>query len=310
MEKIVNISNPKAFKRFQKSIGKLSENVVYNVDESKNGLSSLNESVLDFKPKKDHLTRFKEILNEGIPYRFFEDENKGGNIDANVMTPDPAMAQLDQPEEPKQGNNELPAPDDKGLVPDSPVSEPKPEDNSLPAPDMGGIPDSGNDLPPMDNGMGGDAGTEEIDVTELVTSTTELKDKMVNIDNRFSKVYKDLETINNNTVKVSNDITGFIKDVTNTLQSLTAEVNKMRPPTEDEKLRSTLASSYPFTVTDKDFKNGNAPRTVQDIQGKQVQFEPVKQNSGNPFENMSVEDLNAFVRQFQNINKIRNEITG
>jgi hypothetical protein len=91
----------------------------------------------------------------------------------------------------------------------------------------------------------------EVDVTELVNSTNDIKAKL-------DGVTTGLDKINDIVSKVNAIETNLIKmdSVLGQLDALTKQVELMRPPTEEERRKALAQDSYPFNVSIDDYNKG------------------------------------------------------
>jgi hypothetical protein len=119
--------------------------------------------------------------------------------------------------------------------------------------------------PSMDGGddLGGD--TTEVDVTELVTGTNELKMKVEDVltkvgqsTQQFSNLMSKVDAIQSNLTKMDS--------LVNKMQDLAKQVELMRPPTETERRKAVAKDSYPFSVTMDDYSNGVGDKTQTDME--------------------------------------------
>jgi hypothetical protein len=153
------------------------------------------------------------------------------------------------PEEPVDGT--------EAEVTDMPAEEPAIDGtegnmDDMPAeePDMGGEGGNMDDMPAEEPDMGGEEVTE-VDVTDLVNSTNDIKTKL-------DGVTAGLDKINDIVNKVNAIETNLVKmdSVLGQLNSLTKQVELMRPPTEEERRKALAQDSYPFNVSIDDYNKG------------------------------------------------------
>jgi hypothetical protein len=162
-------------------------------------------------------------------------------------------------------NEQEPAPPVEGDLGEAPpppaggdVGAPPPPAGGAPAADAGAAPEGGTEVPePVDvandpdveevgaespkEGEGDDE-TEEIDITDLVTTQQEIKDKQDELmDNIFSKL-DDLQT------KLEN-----MDSIMNKINSLETKFDKYREKTPEEKLMLRSLDSYPYNQKLTDF---------------------------------------------------------
>lgn len=113
--------------------------------------------------------------------------------------------------------------------------------------------------------MGGEDDTTEVDVTELVNGTNELKMKVQDV---LSKVDQSTQQFNNLMSRVDaiqNNVTKM-DSLINKMQDLAKQVELMRPPTETERRQSMAKDSYPFSVTLDDYSKGQGEKTQTDME--------------------------------------------
>ena len=113
--------------------------------------------------------------------------------------------------------------------------------------------------------MGGDQDTTEVDVTELVNGTNELKMKVQDV---LSKVDQSTQQFNNLMSRVDaiqNNVTKM-DSLINKMQDLAKQVELMRPPTETERRQAVAKDSYPFSVTLDDYSKGQGEKTQTDME--------------------------------------------
>lgn len=144
------------------------------------------------------------------------------------------------PEEPMEEPTEEPM-DDQSM--EEPMEEPTEEPTEEP-------------MEPM-----GDEEVTEVDVTDLVNSTNEINSKMEMLTTNLSKIEDIMSKVNaieTNLSKMDNMI--------NQLQSLSKQVELMRPPTEEERRKALTKDSYPFNVTIDDYNKGASTKTQTDLE--------------------------------------------
>lgn len=154
-----------------------------------------------------------------------------------------------------------------GAVPPAPMPPPPPPGGE-PAPDAGGIPPEGDlppipgtetgaegDIPPpVEGDLGGDDTTEEIDITDLVNMTKNIKQQL------DAKTNDDSGTIQkmNDVFAKLDDLAaklGEMDSVIAKIDELGTKVEQMKPPTPVEKLEMRSLDSYPFNQNPTDFFN-------------------------------------------------------
>lgn len=88
----------------------------------------------------------------------------------------------------------------------------------------------------------GEGGTEELDITDLVTSQKNVETKQ---EEYFSKLFSQLENLESKLSEMDKVVT--------TLNSLEAKIEKYRPKTPQEKLELRSLDSFPFNQKLTDF---------------------------------------------------------
>jgi len=156
-----------------------------------------------------------------------------------------------------------PAPTDEptDVPPPPPAGDEAPLGGDVPPPppagDMGGDvpppPPAGGDVPapPMDDaGMGGD--TEEIDITDLVNMTKNIKNDLESNKQDNSAVINKMDDV----FTKLNDLEGKLAQMDQVMakiDQLGATVEANRPKTEVEKLEMRSLDSYPFNEKPQEF---------------------------------------------------------
>ena len=150
-----------------------------------------------------------------------------------------------------------PPADEPTDVPAPPVDEPTDVPAPPPAGDMGGDvppppPPAGDmDAPPMDDaGMGGD--TEEIDITDLVNMTKNIKNDLESNKQDNSAVINKMDDV----FTKLNDLEGKLAQMDQVMakiDQLGATVEANKPKTEVEKLEMRSLDSYPFNEKPQEF---------------------------------------------------------
>lgn len=157
-------------------------------------------------------------------------------------------AEETEPEEPIEEPAEEPALDGtEGDMGDTPAEEPFEE----PAMD-----NTATEEPPM-----GDEEVTEVDVTDLVNSTNDIKTKLDSVTAGLDKI--------NDIVNKVNSIEGSLAkmdSVLGQLNSLTQQVELMRPPTEEERRKALAQDSYPYNVSIDDYNKGVAVKNQTDLE--------------------------------------------
>jgi TolA-binding protein len=101
----------------------------------------------------------------------------------------------------------------------------------------------------------------EVDVTELVNSTNDIKSKIEGLAGGIEK-------INDIMGKVSEIETNLTKmdDLIGKMESLAKQVELMRPPTEEERRKALTQDSYPFNISIDDYNKGTGAKTQTDLE--------------------------------------------
>jgi hypothetical protein len=217
------------------------------------------------------LGRFHQILSyqdnlikEGS-YYFHQQLPEAEGDDPNAPPP------VEQPTEEPGGEAETNEP--QGIDPNNPTGEVgvpnEPLDTSADAGMEEPTGDAGMDDMGAEGGMDdagmGDEETTEVDVTELVNGTNDLKmkvqDVLTKVDQstqQFSALMSRVDAIQNNVTKMDSLI--------GRMQDLAKQVELMRPPTETERRQSVAKDSYPFSVTMDDYSKGLGQKTQTDME--------------------------------------------
>jgi hypothetical protein len=150
---------------------------------------------------------------------------------------------------------------DLGEIPPAPEggdagAPPAPEGGTPPAPDAGASPDAGAETVPEpvdvandpdveevgDEDKEGEEDTEEIDITDLVTSQQEMKDKQ---DGFMEDMFKRLDDLQS---KLEN-----MDSIMDKINSLETKFDRYREKTPEEKLELRSLDSYPYNQKLTDF---------------------------------------------------------
>lgn len=197
------------------------------------------------KTIKEQVDRFNAIigyterlkLNE-TPYRFYNE--------AEEDTAEPI-----EPEQPEQ-----PIEPDQPMEPEQPAGqeiEPVGDDN---------LATNFSDQAPMDDE------TIEVDITDLVNDTNDIKLKTQDAVNKVDGISQKIEDIFNKVGSLEQNIQKM-DSMVNQLDKLTKQIELMRPPTEDERRRALAKDSYPFNITIDQYQNGLGPKTQTDLESRQ-----------------------------------------
>lgn len=102
----------------------------------------------------------------------------------------------------------------------------------------------------------------EVDVTDLVNDTNEIKGKISSIESNLSKIDNIIGKVDNLTNNVSK-----MDDLIGKMEMLAKQVELMRPPTEEERRKALAKDSYPFSVTMDQYNSGaNDMKTQTDLE--------------------------------------------
>jgi hypothetical protein len=183
----------------------------------------------------------KMSLNEGS-YRFYnEAEEEAPAQDAPVDDAPPADAALDGTEAPATDGTE--------------------------GTDGTEDPNMGTEAPATDGTETPDMGTEEdvteVDVTDLVNDTNEIKGKISSIEGNLTKMDSIMSKVDNLTNNISKMDTLIGK-----MEMLAKQVELMRPPTEAERRQALAKDSYPFNVSIDQYNNGEGVKTQTDLENQ------------------------------------------
>lgn len=133
----------------------------------------------------------------------------------------------------------------------------------------GGMPPMGGTEAPMpDAGLGGDAGldtggakepttddsTEEMDITDLVNMTKNIKQQLDNTKNDNSGVTQKMDDVFSKLGELEAKL-GEMDQVLSKIDELGSKIQQMKPPTPVEKLEMRSLDSYPFNQKPEEFFN-------------------------------------------------------
>ena len=151
-------------------------------------------------------------------------------------------------------------PTEPGVGGATPPPPPSPDAGGMPAPDAGGMPSPEGDLPPIGDtpptggDLGGDDSTEEIDITDLVNMTKNIKQQLDAKTNDDSGTIQKMDAVFAKLDDLSAKL-GEMDSVIAKIDELGAKVEQMKPPTPVEKLEMRSLDSYPFNQNPTDFFN-------------------------------------------------------
>lgn len=204
----------------------------------------------------------KMELNE-VSYRFYN-EADDALPDGGEMADQP-IDNTDIPmNEPAPETPQEPSMDDPGtdMAPDASMGMDAPVD------------DPGMDAPPMDDpnaGMDaaapGEEDVTELDITDLVNNSNELKQTTQTAIGKLDSALPKIDAIMGKVGNLEQSL-ARMDGLIGQIQQLTKQVELMRPPTEDERRKALAKDSYPFSVTVDQYNNGDAIRTQTDLENK------------------------------------------
>ena len=117
--------------------------------------------------------------------------------------------------------------------------------------------DPAGDIPPTE-----DEEVTEVDVTDLVNDTNEIKTKIGAIEGGLSKIDGIISKVDN----IENGLSKM-DSLIGKMEMLAKQVELMRPPTEDERRKALAKDSYPFSVTLDQYNSGaNDMKTQTDLE--------------------------------------------
>jgi hypothetical protein len=179
-------------------------------------------------------------LNE-VSYRFYNevDDVSGG---------EPPLTDTEEPitDEPATGDEPT-----TGVEPAIDGTEEQPVDN------MDTQVDPAGDMPPTE-----DEEVTEVDVTDLVNDTNEIKTKIGTIEGGLSKIDGIISKVDN----IENGLSKM-DSLIGKMEMLAKQVELMRPPTEEERRKALANDSYPFSVTLDQYNSGvNDMKTQTDLE--------------------------------------------
>jgi hypothetical protein len=210
---------------------------------------------------ENEIRRFNDIIayqdnlsiNE-VSYKFYNEADEPGNGEDEFEAP--VGAEEIPPAEDPIGDPGVdtndPAIDNTDPLPTDQV---EPTDPSIdpniqpPAPDQGA-----EEIPPAED-------VTEIDVTDLVNDTKDMKIKLSNIEGGLSKIDAMMNRIGGIEANL-----GKMDAIIGNLDQLARQVELMRPPTEEERRKALAKDSYPFSVSVDQYNNGEGTATQTDLE--------------------------------------------
>lgn len=169
-----------------------------------------------------------------------------------------------------EAEEEVPVTDGTEEAPVDPAVEPTTDGTEAPAVD--GTEDApadditatdGTEQAPADDMGATDEDVTEIDVTDLVNDTNEIKGKISSIEGNLTKmdaIMGKVESLSSNMSKMD--------DVISKMEALAKQVELMRPPTEAERRKALAKDSYPFNVSIDQYNNGEGVKTQTDLESE------------------------------------------
>ena len=193
---------------------------------------------------ENEIKRFKTItayqdkltLDEGS-YKFYNEADEPGTDDTTIDDAPPVDAAVD--------GTEAPVTD---VATDGTDGTEGTDDLTDPATD-------GTEAPV------GDEEVTEVDVTDLVNDTNEIKGKISSIESNLTKMDSlmgKLDTIENNL--------GKMDALIGKMEAMAKQVELMRPPTEEERRKALTKDSYPYSVTIDQYNNNQGVKTQTDLE--------------------------------------------
>jgi hypothetical protein len=180
----------------------------------------------------------KKLLEEVKRFNAINKYGKKMIMEQDAPPPPPAEDLAgDVPPPPPAGDTVAPTD-----VPPPPVDDAMGGDVPPPAGDMG--------VPPMDDAMGGD--TEEIDITDLVNMTKNIKNDLENNKQDNSAVINKMDDVFTKLTDLEQKL-AQMDQVMSKIDQLGATVEANKPKTEVEKLEMRSLDSYPFNEKPQEF---------------------------------------------------------
>lgn len=180
----------------------------------------------------------KKLLEEVKRFNAINKYGKKMIMEQDAPPPPPAEDLAgDVPPPPPAGDTVAPTD-----VPPPPVDDAMGGDVPPPAGDMG--------APPMDDAMGGD--TEEIDITDLVNMTKNIKNDLENNKQDNSAVINKMDDVFTKLTDLEQKL-AQMDQVMSKIDQLGATVEANKPKTEVEKLEMRSLDSYPFNEKPQEF---------------------------------------------------------
>lgn len=194
-------------------------------------------------------------IQEGHNYQFYDKINEVGDdqqTDVNVNLPG------EEGDEPQMGNE--PPMGDEPQMGNEPDINGNNEGMGVNIEDPNGDNPDGENMNNSDD-MGGDD-TIEVDITDLVNNSNEMKEKIVNLSGNIEKIEQVLNSINDINNKLAN-----MDRISQELNNVAYQVELMRPPTEKERKEVLKKDSYPFNISIDDYNSQNK-QTQTDLEKK------------------------------------------
>lgn len=177
---------------------------------------------------------------------------------ADNTTPPPVAPEMD----PNAGGDvppadpgmEEPAMNDPNAAPggDMPPADPGMEDPAMDSPEM---PDMGTDA-------GGDT---EVDVTDLVNNSNEVKMTVTNMMAKIDQTSMQFTDMINRLGAIEGGL-GKMDSIIGQMEQLAKQVELMRPPTETERRKAVAQDSYPFNISLEDYEKGQGAKNQTELE--------------------------------------------
>lgn len=218
--------------------------------------SKLDEALVKQLNRFSQITKYQDdLVSEGL-YQFHQDlpeSDETEDLESNIEEP---MDNTASPTDPQGGLND--APENPGTnepagVEDPNIGDEVPMDNTTPPTD--GIEEPMNDA----------EDTTEVDVTDLVNNSNEIK---MSVTNMISKIDQTSQQFNNMMSRVNN-IEGSVSKMDTLIgkmEQLAKQVELMRPPTEEERRKAVANNSYPYNVNLEDYEKGRGAKNQTDLE--------------------------------------------
>jgi len=125
-----------------------------------------------------------------------------------------------------------------------------------------------------DTGMG-DEGTTEVDVTDLVNNTNELKMKVGDAITKMDQSAQNFNSIINKVNAIEMNM-GKMDSLIGQMEQLAKQVGLMRPPTEGERRQAMTKDSYPYNVSLEDYEKGLGAKNQTELEKRDPKMSMMK----------------------------------